>query len=109
MFEFTARWRIIAISLLLIGPSLILVPAAWSVASVERNALRAKAAASKEWYVPSDHVDGFRAGKDCIVVADRRIFAVMSFINAIGFDDQAQNTPMHPVRMKVREMLRVNL
>jgi hypothetical protein len=42
-------------------------------------------------------------------VADRRIFAVMAFINAAGFDEEAKGKAMHPVRVKVRELVAANL
>ncbi len=43
---------------------------------------------------------------DLILLADRRVFAVMAFINACGFDDEVEGESMHPVRIKVRERLR---
>ena len=44
-----------------------------------------------------------------MVLADRREFAVMAFLNAAGFDDEAQGEAMHPVRIRVREMVQKNL
>ena len=44
-----------------------------------------------------------------IVVADRRVFAVMSFLNIAGFDKEVPGKAMHPVRAKVRDMLTANL
>ncbi len=38
-------------------------------------------------------------------LADRRVFAVMAFLNATGYDDEAPNTRMSPLRIKVRETL----
>jgi len=42
-----------------------------------------------------------------IALADRRIFAVMAFMNACGFDDEASGTAMHPVRLRVREAIQM--
>ncbi len=42
-------------------------------------------------------------------LADRRVFAVMAFLNATGYDQEVANRPMHPVRVKVREMMAENL
>jgi hypothetical protein len=64
---------------------------------------------AEEWYVPSSHPNEIRKGRECMVVADRRIFAVMAFINAAGFDDEAKGKTMHPVRVKVRESVTANL
>jgi hypothetical protein len=47
--------------------------------------------------------DGF------VVLADRRVFAVMAFLNAVGYDEEVPNQQMHPVRVKVRKMIADNL
>ena len=62
-----------------------------------------------QWFVPSRHPDEMRAGRDCLIIADRRMFAVLAFMNASGFDEQATGTPMHPVRLRVRALLAANL
>jgi hypothetical protein len=44
-----------------------------------------------------------------MVLADRRIFAVMAFLNAAGYDEEIEGKQMHPVRVKVRKMVVDNL
>ncbi|UCD53018.1 MAG: hypothetical protein JSW27_10335 [Phycisphaerales bacterium] len=44
-----------------------------------------------------------------MVLADRREFAVMAFINATGYDNEASGQTMHPVRVKVRQLMGENL
>jgi hypothetical protein len=56
-----------------------------------------------------DHPDEVVNGEGFIVLADRREFAVMAFLNATGYDEEAQGQQMHPVRVKVREMVTANL
>lgn len=48
-------------------------------------------------------------GAGFMVLADRREFAVMAFLNATGFDEEAQGQQMHPVRVKVRELVAANV
>jgi hypothetical protein len=55
------------------------------------------------------HPDEVVTGDGFMVLADRREFAVMTFLNATGFDEEAQGQQMHPVRVKVREMIAANL
>jgi len=47
--------------------------------------------------------DGF------IALADRRVFAVMAFLNACGYDHEVPGRSMHPTRVKVRRMVAENL
>lgn len=42
-------------------------------------------------------------------LADRRIFAVMAFLNTAGYDQVVPNRQMHPFRIKVRKMIAENL
>lgn len=65
-------------------------------------------ARDSEWYVPTGHSNEMRIGPDCRIVADRRIFAVMAFMNGMGYDHEADGTPMHPVRLSVRKQLAQN-
>jgi hypothetical protein len=44
-------------------------------------------------------------GEGFMVLADRREFAVLALLNATGFDEEATNVTMHPVRVKVRELV----
>ena len=55
------------------------------------------------------HPDEFIKGDGFMVLADRRVFALMSFLNAIGFDEEVKGEKMHPVRQKVRELVTANL
>jgi hypothetical protein len=59
--------------------------------------------------VSFDHPDEVIRGEGGMVLADRREFAVMAFLNATGFDEETQDQQMHPVRVKVREMVVANL
>jgi hypothetical protein len=59
--------------------------------------------------VSFDHKDEFIKGEGFMVLADRREFAVMAFLNAVGFDDETKGQKMHPVRLKVRELVKNNL
>lgn len=47
--------------------------------------------------------EGYRA------LADRRVFTVMAFLNAAGYDQEIPNMQMHPVRVKVRKIISENL
>lgn len=59
--------------------------------------------------VSFDHPDEAVRGEGLMALADRREFAVMAFLNATGFDEEAQGQQMHPVRVKVRGMVAANL
>jgi outer membrane lipoprotein-sorting protein len=52
-----------------------------------------------------DHPDEVMRGEGFMVLADRRMFAMMALLNATGFDEEAANETMHPVRVKVRELV----
>ena len=47
------------------------------------------------------HADEVRQEGDFMVLADRRVFAVMAFLNVCGFDEEVAGKEMHPVRKKV--------
>ena len=51
------------------------------------------------------HPDEIVRGQGFAVLADRRMFATMAFINAMGYDYEMKEMEMHPVRVKVRETL----
>jgi len=55
--------------------------------------------------VTFDHPDEIIRDDTFVALADRRVFAVMAFINACGFDDEASGIAMHPVRRRVREAI----
>ncbi len=59
--------------------------------------------------VSFNHPDEFIKGDGFMVLADRRVFAVMAFLNAVGFDYEAEGQKMHPVRQRVRELVAANL
>jgi hypothetical protein len=59
--------------------------------------------------VTFDRPDEVVKGEGFMVLADRREFAVMAFLNATGFDEEAQGQQMHPVRVKVRELVAANV
>lgn len=42
---------------------------------------------------------------DFIILADRRVFTVMAFMNACGYDTEFEGKEMHPVRIRVREAI----
>lgn len=56
-----------------------------------------------------EHADEAREGPGYMVLADRRIFATMSFLNAVGYDHEQQDTEMHPLRVRVRQELEERL
>lgn len=56
-----------------------------------------------------DHPDEVIRGEGFMVLADRREFAIMAFLNATGYDEEAQGRQMHPVRVKVRELVTANV
>lgn len=43
---------------------------------------------------------------DFIVLADRRVFTIMAFMNASGYDEEFKGKQMHPVRSRVREIIK---
>lgn len=55
------------------------------------------------------HPDEIRKGtgpsEGCWIMADRRVFAAMAFLNAVGYDDEVPGYPMHPIRIKLRHKL----
>jgi hypothetical protein len=51
------------------------------------------------------HEDEMTRTGEFIVLADRRVFAAMAFMNAAGFDKEVKGRKMYPVRLKVREIL----
>jgi hypothetical protein len=55
------------------------------------------------------HADEVIRGKGFMALADRREFAVFALLNATGFDEEMANTPMHPVRIKVRGLVAVEM
>ncbi|MEN6578105.1 MAG: hypothetical protein ABFD90_17305 [Phycisphaerales bacterium] len=55
------------------------------------------------------HPDEVIRGEGFMALADRREFAVMAFLNATGFDEEARGEQMHPIRVKVRQMVAANL
>ena len=48
-------------------------------------------------------------GDAFLVVADRRMFAAMAFLNAAGYDEEPEGFAMHPVRVKVRQAVKERL
>lgn len=55
------------------------------------------------------HADEMVTGDGFMILADRRIFAVMAFLNAVGFDDEVKGREMDPIRIRVRQMVAANL
>jgi hypothetical protein len=55
------------------------------------------------------HSDEFIKGEGFLVLADRRLFTVMAFVNAVGYDSEWEGAKMHPVRIKVREEIQSRL
>ena len=53
-----------------------------------------------------NHQDEMIRKSDFIVLADRRVFAAIAFMNAAGFDEEAKGKQMYPVRARVREILK---
>lgn len=66
-------------------------------------ASRATAAAVQTAPVVFSHPDEMVKGNGFLVLADRRIFAVMAFLNAVGYDHEAEGQTMHPARVQARE------
>lgn len=54
---------------------------------------------------PEEILKGTGASEKYWALADRRVFAVMAFLNATGYDEEAANTRMSPLRIKVRDRL----
>jgi len=52
------------------------------------------------------HEDELVRKGDFVVLADRRIFATMAFLNAVGFDKEHKSMQMYPARLAVRKMLK---
>lgn len=44
-----------------------------------------------------------------MILADRRVFAVMAFLNAAGYDKEAKGQQMHPARSRVRTLVEEKL
>ncbi len=63
--------------------------------------------------VTFNHPDELIKGTDNLgdfwIAADRRVFAVMAFLNAAGYDEEVQGQEMHPIRIKVRKLISDNL
>lgn len=55
--------------------------------------------------VSFNHPDEINRAGGFMVLADRRIFAAMAFLNAAGYDEELQGFTLHPVRVKVRQEL----
>jgi hypothetical protein len=55
------------------------------------------------------HPDEWAIKGGFAALADRRIFATMAFLNAVGYDEEHPDFKMHPVRVRVRELVRQNL
>jgi hypothetical protein len=55
------------------------------------------------------HEDEIVRDNDFMVLADRRVFAVMAFLNATGYDEETQGQTMHPARIEARELIAANL
>ena len=47
--------------------------------------------------------------KGYFILADRRILAVMTFLNTVGYDEEIPGKKMHPLRVKIRTMVSDNL
>jgi hypothetical protein len=56
--------------------------------------------------VSFSHEDEVIREGDFIVLADRRMFAIMAFMNACGYDEEFKGKQMHPARSRVREILK---
>ena len=54
---------------------------------------------------PDEILKGTGSAARYWALADRRVFAVMAFLNATGYDEEAPNAQMSPLRIKVRETL----
>ncbi len=58
---------------------------------------------------PDEVIKATDNGKEYWALADRRVFAVMAFLNAVGYDQEVPGKQMHPIRVKVRKMIAENL
>lgn len=58
---------------------------------------------------PEEIVRGTGEAEGYWVLADRRTFAVLAFLNVMGFDEEAPGMEMHPIRVKVRERVAARL
>jgi hypothetical protein len=56
--------------------------------------------------VSFSHEDEVIREGDFIVLADRRMFTIMAFMNACGYDEEFKGKQMHPARSRVREILK---
>ncbi len=56
--------------------------------------------------VSFSHEDEVIREGDFIVLADRRVFTIMAFLNACGYDEEAKGKQMHPARSRVREIIK---
>lgn len=79
-----------------------------SVASLAGCAVASEPTVRPE-VVRFDHLDEVIKGEGFMVLADRREFAIMAFLNATGYDEEAQGQQMHPVRVRVRELVTANV
>jgi len=52
------------------------------------------------------HEDEVIREGDFIVLADRRVFTIMAFMNACGYDEEFKGKQMHPARSRVREIIK---
>jgi len=59
--------------------------------------------------VSFNHPDEVIKGEGFMVLADRRMFAVLALLNATGYDEEAEGQQMHPVRAKVRQLVAAEL
>jgi hypothetical protein len=58
---------------------------------------------------PDEVIKGSGDAEGYVALADRRVFAVMAFLNTAGYDQEVPNMQMHPIRVKVRKMISENL
>jgi hypothetical protein len=54
-------------------------------------------------------IKGAGDAEDYWALADRRVFAVMAFLNTVGYDQEVPGKQMHPIRVKVRKMIAKNM
>ena len=52
------------------------------------------------------HEDELVRKDNFAVLADRRIFATMAYLNTVGFDEECEGKQMYPARLAVRKMLK---
>ena len=58
---------------------------------------------------PEEILKGTGPAEGYWAMADRRIFAVMAFLNAAGYDSEVSGCQMHPLRVQVRQKVMQNL